>query len=740
MTDTPQTTLRWTSDALLFAVALFVSAFLLFGVQPMVARQVLPLLGGTPAVWSTCLVFFQLTLLGGYAYAHLLAGRPRRTQVAVHLAVLAAAVAANTFGPVQAPLPPADVRPTPWLLQTLLVTVGLPAFALSASSPLLQRWYSLLPVRGASDPYFLFAGSNLGSLLGLLSYPFVVEPLLALREQRVLWNWGCVALVGLVVLCAVRARTSATPAAEAAAPDVAPRLSAMTRARWVLLAFVPSSLTIGVTTFISTDLVTMPLLWVVPLSIYLLTFVVTFGPVKPLKHATVVEFYPMVLLPVLILYLVDLRGTLWALLVPHLVLLGVIGLLCHGELERERPAPVRLSEFYLWIALGGVLGGMFNALVAPAVFPGIWEYPIVVLLAGFLLPARKGAPPEGRRPTLRDLELAFGVGALTVVAVIFARRWLAASPPVIAAFLLLPTLLVFSFSRRPVRFALGVCALVGGALAAHVSARGSVLHEVRSFFGVHRVVVDQRARMISLFHGTTVHGRRSLDPARRSEPISYYHRGSPIARLFVIEAERLDRGRIGVIGLGSGALVQHGRTGQRWDFFEIDPVVADIARTPEYFPFLSETRPQVGLYFGDGRISLLRRPQTKYKLLVFDAFSSDAIPVHLLTKEALELYFSRLEPDGLLVLHISNRYLMLEPVVAELARATGASCLIGSRGVTREQGLRGLDGSDWAVLSRDPSQLQKLRAEGWREPRAAQPPVRLWTDDYSNVLAVLRWK
>jgi spermidine synthase len=282
--------------------------------------------------------------------------------------------------------------------------------------------------------------------------------------------------------------------------------------------------------------------------------------------------------------------------------------------------------------------------------------------------------------------------------------------------------------------------MVGGALLAHVNARGSVLHEVRSFFGVHRVVVDQRARMISLFHGTTVHGRRSLDPALAYEPISYYHRGSPIARLFAIEAERLRGARIGVIGLGSGALVQHGRTGQRWDFFEIDPVVADIARTPEFFPFLSQTRPQVGLFFGDGRISLLRRPQTKYKLLIFDAFSSDAIRVHLLTFEAVELYLSRLEPDGLLVLHISNRYLVLEPVIAELARATGAACLIGSKGVSREEGLRGLDGSDWAVLSRDGAQLEGLRSEGWRVPRAAEPPVRLWTDDYSNVLAVLRWR
>jgi hypothetical protein len=246
--------------------------------------------------------------------------------------------------------------------------------------------------------------------------------------------------------------------------------------------------------------------------------------------------------------------------------------------------------------------------------------------------------------------------------------------------------------------------------------------------------------MVSLFHGTTVHGRRSLEPARASEPISYYHRGSPIARLFATEAERLRGGRIGVIGLGSGALVQHGQTGQRWDFFEIDPAVAEIARTGEYFPFLSRPRPQVGLIFGDGRISLLRRPGTKYTLLIIDAFSSDAIPVHLLTKEAIDLYFSRLEPDGLLVMHISNRYLILEPVVAELARAAGATCLIGATGVSAEEGRRGLDGSEWAVLSRDPTQLGNLTGPFWRAPRSGGRPTRLWTDDYSNVLAALRWR
>ena len=714
-----------------YATTIFVTAALLFLVQPMFARMVLPLLGGSPAVWNTCLVFYQAALLAGYLYAHATTSwLGARRQAALHVGLVLLPLLVLPIGIPSGWTPPAAANPIPWLLALLAAAVGLPFFAVSTTSPLLQRWFAGTGHSSAGDPYFLYAASNLGSICGLLGYPVLLEPRLRLAQQSRLWTGGYLLLVAFTLACAALLWRAPVPALADPIRARPPGLTARRRLRWVLLALAPSSLMLSATTFISTDVEAIPLLWVIPLAVYLLTFVLVFARRPIVPHPLVVRALPIAVLALVVVLVKRANQPLLLIMGLHLAVFFVAAMVCHGELARDRPPPAHLTEFYLWLAVGGVVGGVLNALVAPLVFDTVAEYPLTLVLACLLAPGARGG---GRAQLVRDLALPGLVGAM-------AAGLMLGAPPGRAAVswltLVVPALLCFGFSRRPLRFGLGVGAiLLAGTL--HTSAQGKVIAARRSFFGVNRVTADAASRFHFLVHGHTLHGAQSLEPARRREPLAYYHPSGPIGQVF---AALGDPPAVAVVGLGAGALACYARPGEAWDLYEIDPLVERIARDPEYFTYLRDCLPEARVILGDARLSLSRAAR-RYDLIVLDAYSSDAIPVHLLTREALGLYLDRLAPAGVLAFHISNQHLDLEPVLADLARDAGLVALLQvDTHVTPAERAGGKLPSRWAVMARRPADLGALTSDArWAPPRV-RADGRVWTDDFSSVLGVLRWR
>jgi hypothetical protein len=751
----------------------------------MVGKMILPLLGGTPAVWSTCMVFFQAVLLGGYAYAHASTrwlGVSR--QPILHLVVLALPLAVLPLGVSPGLLRGGETSPVLDVLVLLSASVGLPFLVVSTTAPLLQKWFADTGHPAARDPYFLYAASNLGSLLALLGYPALLEPRLPLRarewlSQTGLWSLGYLVLAALTVACALalwwsRRVGAGSPPGEdpgwgpsaggviEAAPTGGERLY------WVILAFVPSSLLLGVTTYVTTDVAAVPLLWVLPLAVYLLSFILAFGRWPARLHRVVVAVTPPALLLALFSLLSGYRPRIWVTMLGHFLLLLIVSLACHGELALGRPPARHLTEFYLLISVGGVLGGLFNALVAPLVFNSVTEYPLAMVLACMLVIRRPGV-----RTTLlglaRDVGLALGVTVLALilyselvrVRVDFAflirlldlesgtvTRWLSPvkegankvliyAPPLVAA--------VFGPRRAwAVGLALAGVLLVGGFVDAK---NDDEIRHARSFFGVLRVSRDRDADgFVELHHGTTLHGRQRVDPERRGEPVSYYHREGPVGQLFADLDRRAVTRRVAVIGLGTGTLAAYARPGDAITFYEIDRLVRDIAFDPAYFTYVTDAQRRgvtLRLELGDGRVRLeavkRERPGERYDLIVVDAFSSDAIPVHLLTREALRLYLEMLAPGGLIALHISNRHLDLEPVVANLAEDAG----LGGRIVQEDDSpeASGAARSTWALLAPTREALGSLADdERWTAVKLeASARVGTWTDDFHNLLSVFTW-
>jgi len=716
-----------------FTATLFTSAFLMFLVEPMIARMVLPLLGGAAAVWTTCLVFFQAVLLCGYAYAHAstrLLGT--RRQAAVHMVVMLAPLA---FLPVAlwSVTPPPSTNPAGWLLLTLLLSIGMPFFALSTGAAVLQQWYASSDDAGSKDPYFLYAASNIGSFAALVAYPLFVERTLTLQQQVQAWTVGYVFLIALTATCAYRVwrRTPAKSAATATATSQAVSISWTRRARWTLLAFVPSSLLLAVTSYMSTDVASVPLLWMVPLALYLATFVVAFSPAGGALRRLATRFLPLAAI-VLTLVLVAQLNQPAALMIPlHLVVFTIAALACHAELFQDRPDASSLTEFYFWISLGGMLGGLFNALVAPAVFTGIVEYPLVLALACAIRRGQDGNAGSWRG----DVAWTSAVGVAAVASVLLNGQFGSSSRFLILG-AALPALAAFSQQRRPVRFAACVAALLlSGALVQ--SPFGRAIHAERTFFGVYRVRVDESLGYRFMFHGPTLHGMQSTRPERRSESLSYFHRSGPIGQVFSSVPVASATGHVGVVGLGVGSLASYAGPAQRWTFFEIDPAVERIARDPAYFTYLQDCGSRCTTAIGDARISL-RQSADPYGLIILDAFSSDAIPIHLLTREAMQLYVSRLAPDGVIALHISNLHLSLAPVLARVAESEGLSALWQREPATAGSLKDGKFPSEWMVLARRVEDFGPLAADPrWQRPRV-DPATPLWTDDFSNLLSVLR--
>lgn len=729
---------------ILFAVTTLASSALLFLVQPMFAKMVLPMLGGTPAVWNTCVMFFEAMLLVGYAYAHVTSRwLGVRRQAIFHAMIVAIPLLLLPVAIPEGWTPPTDHNPTAWMLKLLLVSVGAPFFVVSTSAPLLQKWFSSTRHQSASDPYFLYAASNAGSMIALLSYPLFFEPSLRLGRQSALWSVGYVGLVVLILGCALLtwrrgASTSrATRTGDASRVTASPsidqhRVTWNDRFKWLGLAMAPSSLMLGVTTFVSTDIAAIPLLWIVPLMLYLLTFIIAFSTRAKETERVVDRAFPLAVL-LLVLLLVT-RTTQPALFVipVHLVAFFATALACHLALAKSRPRASHLTDFYLWISVGGLLGGVFNTLVAPSVFVGIAEYPIALALACVLRSTDTGVS------TLRWMAgpvVRVGAAAALTAAIMALGSKLRLDYRLVLGLLGVPLFLGLSVSRLPVYFAATVSAiLAAGWLSGN--AGGTLLHAERTFFGVYRVLDDASAGYRSLYHGTTVHGRQSLDPAKMSEPLTYYHRNSPIGQLLAALADPLANADVGVIGLGTGTLAAYATPNQRWTFYEIDPAVVRIAENPTYFTYLKNASARIRILQGDARLSLRAAAPASYRLMILDAFSSDAIPLHLMTREALALYQRALSEDGVLAFHISNRHLTLEPVLCKLAAAQGLVALVQTDRLTPEDVSRGKMSSQWLVMARTPADLRSVATDSrWAQARA-EPDTPLWTDDFSNILSV----
>jgi hypothetical protein len=746
----------------LFSITLFVNAALLFAVQPMFSKMVLPLLGGTPSVWNTCMLFFQTALLGGYLYAHVTTRwLDVRKQSLLQLVLFALTFLALPIGIASGWQPTGASIPVWWLAALLTVSLGAPFFMLSTGAPLLQRWFAESGHPGAANPYFLYAASNLGSMVALVSYPFLIEPRLRLAQQSQLWTTAYVLLVLLIGLCAfvvrrglvagaatadVAARSFAADAtaADLTALDATPsaplstsaeRLTVRRRARWVLLSFVPSSMLLAVTTYLSTDVASIPLLWIVPLAIYLLTFVIVFArKIVIFRHSFAVWLQPPFLLMLAVAMALMMQRSVTALAPTHLAAFLLTALVCHGELAKDRPSVAHLTEFYLWMSVGGVMGGIFNVLVAPQIFDSLLEYPIIIVLAAALRPTL-----VERRRIDRELDIILPF-ALCIVIMMAMRlgfppdEWGARAPVFVFGGY---ALIVLFFQRHPIRFALGVAALFVGAVLGRGEDR-SLIYRGRSFFGVYRVIAYPKHH--ALQHGTTTHGGQSILPQFAREPLTYYHVDGPLGQSFAwLMRDNPDR-RVAIVGLGTGTIACYGRTNETWTFYEIDPLIQRIAFNPKYFTYIRDCPPAKRIVIGDARLSIASAPDSSYHYIVLDAFSSDAIPVHLMTREALALYKRKLAPGGSIAFHISNRYLSLEPVLVELARDARMAGIVGAdTGITPAQSMAYKMNSKWVVLSRHASDhAELLKQPGWRV-LAPKTDVTLWTDDFSNVFSVFRW-
>jgi SAM-dependent methyltransferase len=710
-----------------FTLAIFSSAFLLFLIQPLFGRMALPLLGGSPAVWNTCMLFFQAALLGGYLYAHLTSTRLRlRSQAALHLGLLLAAALVLPVAVGRA-APAGDASPVPWLLVLMAGTVGPPFFVLSGTGPILQRWFSRSTHRFAGDPYPLYAASNLGSALALLLYPVAFEPALRIAEQSRVWAAGYGILVLLVASCALLVWRGGGGGAHhevPAAPAPAPPPGWTERAAWVGLAFVPSSLFLSVTTFITTDLSPVPLLWVLPLALYLLSFTFVFARRPPLPHRWMVALGPSAIAVAVLLISTGYVERPSVAVPLHLVALFVIAMVAHGELARRRPHPDHLTAFYLWISVGGVAGGVFNALVAPAIFDHVWEYPATLVLASLARPW-----PERRPDVAGHLRGMLRAAVFAWALIQLAGAELSPLVFVVAAVVVI-NLLSILLGARPLYLALCILAVVGHRAWNTVHAPGVLLAE-RTFFGRYRVV--QVGTIHALRHGSTLHGAQDLHPPSRREPMTYYLRRGPLGRVFEATGGRAARRRVAVVGLGTGSAAAYAREGEEWSFYEIDPGIVRIATDSTYFTYLLDTPAQVRIVVGDARLSLAGTDRS-YDLIILDAFSSDAIPTHLLTLEALDTYLARLAPGGVLAFHVSNRHLNLEPVLAALAYERQ---LFGRVGYGPRGRLAVYENvSYWIVLSREMEDLGGLAADSaWWRPRGRED-VEAWTDDHSSIFRV----
>ncbi|HEY9237061.1 MAG TPA: fused MFS/spermidine synthase [Phenylobacterium sp.] len=713
----------------LFALTTFASAGLVFMVQPMVAKLVLPLLGGSPSVWNTSIAFFQTALLAGYGYAHLLQRVAAvRTQAIIHVAALVFAALSLPLRVSGALGEPSSDHPSLWLLGVLTLSIGAPFAVLSATAPLVQAWHArTVHAETGAEPYVLYSASNLGSLLALLAYPALIEPFSTLRGQSFGWSSGYVAFVLLMAVLALlvsRARTAGVEAAVRAGP--AP--SWTRRLAWIGLAAAPSSLMLGVTTHITTDVASAPFLWVIPLALYLATFIIAFSD-RPIisQRTTLLLQAAAVVACVLIL---PFRSANFPLqLFIHLATFFLTALMCHQALVARRPDPAHLTEFYLWMSFGGVVGGSFNAFLAPVIFTNVWEYPLVLALACL---ARPGFGPIEPWRWMTFI----GAVAAAAIAPIIAVRWGAEQNRfLIFALLAGAGICAFLIRRRMIVF-FGLVVILSLA-AEMIGDRVDVRQSWRSFFGVLRQsempVGAMRGQVKMLSHGTTLHGAQATHPDYDCRPLVYYAPETPIGQIFTHGYFQDPPRRIGAVGLGTGAVAAYTRPGDRLTFFEIDPLVVRISTDKRHFTYTTACAlGQIDYVIGDARLTLAKQPNETFDILLIDAFSSDAVPAHLLTVEAMKGYLAKLKPGGILIVHLSNRNLELRSPAMAVAEAAGGFALIQRHDAPDNSPPLWESSEDAMIVARNLEALAPYEADKrWSQtdPTEARP----WTDDYMNL-------
>jgi len=697
--------------------------------------MLLPYLGGAAAVWTTCVLFFQFMLLLGYVYAHLIARvRNVKKQMLGHVFVLLLPLA---FLPVRfnaASTESLSQHPAAQLLLLLATSTAVPFFVVSATAPLVQNWFSQSRHESSGDPYFLYAASNAGSLLALMAYPFVIEPWIGVAAQTRLWAWGYGALVLLLLVTGIfpSLKRRGGEAFGASTPP-SPGGEKHRRLYWLAAAFVPSGLMLAVTNHIAANVGSVPFLWIVPLALYLLTFIFAFARRFRISSTRISRLIPVVLLavfPLVAAGVVAPPGLNWIVIGLHLLLLYCGALLCHSRLAESRPDPENLTEFYFWIALGGVLGGVFTATLSPLLFNTVLEYPLLVAALPF---SRTGQ--EERTNFTIPIALAAG---LFLTWLVFRYTHLDFDTEAVA---LVHTALLFigyKLKNHVQRFAWSFAVFIMAysfILPGYIEGANRI-YVTRNFFGVKKVLDDPTAHLRKLLHGDTIHGTESTDAARAGHPLSYYYPGGSVSDVIEMMRGRQKPQRFGVLGLGSGTMAAYADRTHHVRFYEIDPSVEPLAR--RFFTFVPRCGSDCDVVIGDGRLQLAREPNASFDLLLLDAFNSDSVPTHLVSREAVQLYLSKLVPDGIVMFHVSNRYLNVEWLVSALVTDAGlvAYSRFDDAGELRKMGK---SSANHIVAARHAEDLSTIaNRPGWN--RVARPAdFQAWTDDYSNLLSLIRW-
>jgi len=736
----------------LLTVTLFVSAFLLFCCEPMVGKMVLPILGGAASVWTTCVLFFQTMLLAGYVYTHLLAKLHRiRDQIFIHGLLMLAALAFLPIRFTNISGHPSEA-PVTWLLGHLFLTVGVPFAVISATAPLLQNWLAKTPLSPGRDPYFLYAASNAGSLLALLAYPVLLEPRYGVSAQSRLWLIGYGVLIVLVGLAAALMwkESSYFKGGFVDIDDLGIAPTWGRRGQWLAASFVPSALMLAVTNHISLNIGSVPFLWVIPLAVYLLTFIMAFA--RRLRFPTtlvssVATIALLLLFPIAAVGVPVHASEIWKLMAAHITILFFGSLLCHSVLADSRPSTRYLTEFYFMVALGGALGGIFTAIIAPALFSTVFEYPLLVALVVFFRQPRNADRQVGWLDSVSLL--AFGaLLALAIYSIVtwakidvteFGLSWETLKTNENKAILFTEIVLILAallFRKKTVVFGAAFSILmVTYAISLPRQFEGaSRLYVARDFFGVKKVLYDSNENMRKLLHGDTMHGVESLDVSLAGQPLSYYHKTGPIGDVMEMLNPRPHQ-HVGVVGLGTGTIAAYGGPSRHITFFDVDPQVVNIARG--FFTFIRRCGNDCNVIVGDGRLSIEAQPNAEFDLLVLDAFNSDSIPAHLVSREAVRMYMSKLKPDGVLLFHVSNRYLDVEKLASAVAMNEGLPAFVRR---DDDEEPTGKAASDYVAAVRKAEDLDNIPNKDSWEQVEKPTDIKAWTDDYSNMMSVIRWK
>ncbi len=702
--------------------------------------MVLPYWGGTSAVWNTCMFFFQLVLLAGYYYVHKITRiTGLKKSLIIHIFILLIPIivlplAINNFIPENT----SNFQNLRLLFQLFMVA-GIPVFAVSCNAPLIQKIFAELSENASANPYILYSASNAGSFLALIIYPIIIEPVFTLKNQNLLWSFIFLLYILLffyIIFKFWKKKGNVIVQNTTAPCDIEKNLNLHSKLKIITMAFIPSSLMLGVTAHITTDFTPVPLLWILPLALYLLTYIISFSGKYSSKMLWITKFLPYIVLPVVLFNFTELKQMNWILIPVHLSLFFLLALLCHNKLYSLRPDSKFLTDYYLSISVGGVLGGLFNSVLAIAIFNSVAEYPILIIIALIF----RNSHEKNYKNRLLDIVLP----ALMLIAGIFIIKLIlhtGINDKTVIFMLLfgIPTVACFAAKDYPLRFALCVGTLFI-VLPLWISENdGQVIYRSRNFFSVKRIEKAKNNYHIFI-HGNTWHGVQDQQISNNSVPGIYYHPKGPLGDIFSLIRNQKKIFDVGVIGLGVGAMAYYGNKGEQWKFYEIDPDVIDIALNPDFFSFVKKSNANIKLIQGDGRLCIKKEKNHYFDIIILDAFSSDSIPSHLITLEAIELYKKKLKPGGIIIFHISNRFLNIEPLLAALSEKVNLKFICRFEVALNEEDNKEYRvAANYAVMSQDEIFIGSLsEIDEWRSLKPSDN-FKIWTDQYSNLLSILRW-